>query len=87
MANPQIENEVINHMEFLGYKVEPVALDMPASTAMRMLRAEHPYGGSINISLFEGAVVFSIWLSLNDFAVANRQSLLEAVNHLNSQHL
>ena len=85
MANPQIENEVTNHMEFFGYKIEP--LDAPEGTSTKMLRAEHPVWGAINISLFETTVVFSIWFSLNDFAAANRQSLLEAVNDLNSQHL
>jgi hypothetical protein len=84
MTNPQIENAVINHLEFLGYGVNYVPV-IGVPEGMRMLRAEHPSGGSINIMLFEGVINFSIWFSLNDFAMVSRQSLLEAVNDLNRQ--
>jgi hypothetical protein len=81
MANTQLESQVINHLEFLGYEVNPVP-DI-GTGEMKMLRAERSSGGSINIMLFERAVNFSIWFSLNDFAMANKQGLLEVVNDLN----
>ena len=48
-----------------------------------MLRAEHPSGAAINIVLSERAVSFSIWWTLNDFAMTNKQELLAVVNDLN----
>ena len=84
MANTQLESQIINHLEFLGYEVNPVpGIDAPEG--MGMLRAEHSSGGSINIMLFEKTVKFSIWMGLNDFAMTSRQSLLETVNALNSK--
>jgi len=82
MANTQLESQVINHLEFLGYEVNPVP-DIDPSGKNKMLRAEHPSGAAINIMLFERAVRFSIWLSLNDFAMTNKQELLAVVNDLN----
>lgn len=84
MADTQLENQIVNHLEFLGYEVKSVP-DVDTSGKMSMLRAEHPSSGSINIMLFESAVNFSIWFSLNDSAMTSKQSLLGAVNNLNRQ--
>jgi len=85
MGNTQLESQIINHLEFLGYEVNPVP-DTDSSGKMKMLRAEHPAGGSINIMLFERTVNFSIWFSLNDFAMTSKQGLLGAVNDLNRRY-
>lgn len=82
MANTQLESQITNHLEFIGYEVNPVP-NIDASEKMKMLRAERSSGGRINIMLFERAVNFSIWFSLNDFAMTSKQSLFGAVNDLN----
>jgi len=84
MANTQLESEIINHLEFLGYAVDPVP-DIDPAGKVRMLRAEHPSGAAINIMTFERAVNFSIWFSLNELAVTNKQDLLAVVNDLNQR--
>lgn len=81
MANTQLESQIINHLEFLGYEVNPVP--DTGTGEIKLLRAERSSGGSINIMLFERAVNFSIWFSLNDFAMTNKQGLFGAVNDLN----
>lgn len=82
MANTQLENQVTNHLEFLGYEVNPIP-DVDPSGGMQMLRAEHPAAGSVNIMVFESRINFSIWFSLNDFAMTSQRGLLKAVNELN----
>lgn len=82
MANTQLESQVINHLEFLGYEVNPVP-DIDPSGTIKMLRAKHLSGAAINIMIFKGTARFSIWLSLNDLAMTNKQNLLAVVNDLN----
>jgi hypothetical protein len=55
---------------------------IPISVESR-LRAEHPATGSVNIMVFETIVNFSIWFSLNDFAMTSQRGLFRAVNELN----
>ena len=83
MTNTQLESQIVSHLEFLGYEVNPVPSIDPSN--MRMLRAERPSGVSINVMLFERMITFSIWFGLNDSAVTDKQGLFSVVNDLNSR--
>jgi hypothetical protein len=82
MANTKLENQVINHLEYLGYEVRD-APDLPAQEGTQLLRADRKPFEGINIILFEGMVNFDMWYPLNDSAITDRQGLLEVVNDLN----
>lgn len=80
MEDSQQKAEVINHLEFLGFKVQPV----PNSD--NGFRAEQT-GTAINVFIRGSLVNFSIWYGLNDAAMANRTELLEAANEFNLQYI
>ena len=81
MAITQLQSQVVNHLEFVGYEVN-ASLDT-GTEETQMLRAERSSGGSIDIWLSESTVKFMNGFGLNDFAMANMQGLFEVVNNLN----
>lgn len=83
MANTLLESQVSNHLEFVGYEVNP--FPEAETEEIKVLRAEHSARASMNIMFLKREVSFTVMYDLNDYAMANRQGLLEVVNELNGQ--
>jgi hypothetical protein len=84
MTNAELEQQIVNHLEFLGYEVNPMPADIVPEGA-KGLRADRGRFEGINISVFERGVEFCMWYELGESAIANREGLLEVVNNLNRQ--
>jgi hypothetical protein len=74
-APPVDADDVVRHLEFGGYNM---------STTKDYISAQHPEKPNITLKQFQGGVLFTSYLPLNDNFKSNRLGLLNLLNDLNN---
>jgi len=71
-----IINNIVSHLEFLGYKVEKME---------GWFRCHHERKKTFIFSNHYGGVLLSAWYQSNDFAKENKEDFLHYINQLNQK--
>jgi hypothetical protein len=69
-------NNVVSHLEFLGYKIEKME---------RWFKCHHERKKTFIFSNYYGGILLSAWYQSNDFAKENKGDFLHYINQLNQK--
>ena len=72
---PNNSEQIINHLEFLGYKIQ---------TTKDSLIAKHPKRLPLHIRLYEGGILCYSYVTLKESAKSDRLEYLKFINRLNA---
>lgn len=70
-------NQISEHLEFLGYTIEPGREDS--------FRATHATKPNFSLRAYAGGLLITAWYGTSAEALVNREGFLEAINVLNAQ--